>query len=95
MSTSPKAALLEEYALVAHALSAPARLMLLEQIAQGERGVEALADKTGLTLANAAQHSQAPRRAGPLTSHRERQSVIYRLSDARTLKLMDLIRMVA
>ena len=43
MSISPKLALLEEYALVARALSAPARLMLLEQLAQGERGVEALA----------------------------------------------------
>ena len=49
---SPKLAQLEEYALVARALSAPARLMLLEQLAQGERGVEALAEKTGLTIAN-------------------------------------------
>ena len=39
MSISPKTALLEEYALVARALSATARLMLLEQLAQGERGV--------------------------------------------------------
>ena len=95
MSISPKAALLEEYALVARALSAPARLTLLEQIAQGERGVEALADKTGLTIANASQHLQALRRAGLVTSRREGKSVIYRLSDARTLALMDLIRMVA
>ena len=95
MSISPKAALLEEYALVARALSAPARLMLLEQIAQGERGVEALADKTGLTIANASQHLQALRRAGLVTSRRDGKSVIYRLSDARTLALMDLIRVVA
>ncbi|PKP68844.1 MAG: ArsR family transcriptional regulator [Alphaproteobacteria bacterium HGW-Alphaproteobacteria-4] len=95
MSISPKAALLEEYALVARALSAPARLMLLEQIAQGERGVEALADKTGLTIANASQHLQALRRAGLVASRRDGKSVIYRLSDARTLALMDLIRVVA
>jgi ArsR family transcriptional regulator len=95
MSTSPKAALLEEYALVAHALSAPARLMLLEQIAQGERGVEALADKTGLTIANASQHLQQLRRAGLVTSRRSGKSVLYRLSDAKTLALMDLIRVVA
>ncbi|MDT8854974.1 metalloregulator ArsR/SmtB family transcription factor [Paracoccaceae bacterium Fryx2] len=95
MSISPKAALLEEYAVVAHALSAPARLTLLEQIAQGERGVEALADKTGLSIANASQHLQALRRAGLVTSRREGKSVIYRLSDARTLALMDLIRVVA
>lgn len=95
MSISPKAALLEEYALVARALSAPARLMLLEQIAQAERGVEALADKTSLTIANASQHLQALRRAGLVTSRREGKSIIYRLSDARTLALMDLIRVVA
>lgn len=95
MSISPKAALLEEYALVARAVSAPARLMLLEQIAQGERGVEGLADKTGLTVANASQHLQQLRRAGLVTSRRDGKAVIYRLSDARTLALMDLLRVIA
>lgn len=95
MSISPKAALLEEYALIARALSAPARLMLLEQIAQGERGVDALADKTGLTIANASQHLQQLRRAGLVTSRREGKSVLYRLSDAKTLALMELIGVVA
>src|SRR6056297_518564 len=95
MSTSPKTALLEEYALVARALSAPARLSLLEQLAQGERGVEALADKTGLTLANCSQHLQQLRRAALVTSRREGKAVIYRLTDAKTLDLMDLLRIVA
>lgn len=72
MSISPKLALLEEYALVARALSAPARLMLLEQLAQGERGVEALADKTGLTIANCSQHLQQLRR--PVTCEIIRQN---------------------
>lgn len=95
MSISPKLALLEEYALVARALSAPARLMILEQLAQGERGVEALAEKTGLTLANCSQHLQQLRRAGLVTSRRDGKAVIYRLSDAKTLALMDLLRIVA
>ncbi|MDR9483186.1 MAG: metalloregulator ArsR/SmtB family transcription factor [Salibaculum sp.] len=95
MSTSPKTALLEEYALVARALSAPARLSLLEQLAQGERGVEALADKTGLTVANCSQHLQQLRRAALVTSRREGKAVIYRLSDAKTLHLMQLLQMVA
>lgn len=95
MSTSPKTALLEEYALVARALSAPARLMLLEQLAQGERGVEALADKTGLTVANCSQHLQQLRRAALVTSRRDGKAVIYRLTDAKTLQLMDLLRIVA
>lgn len=95
MSTSPKTALLEEYALVARALSAPARLMLLEQLAQGERGVEALAEKTSLTVANCSQHLQQLRRAALVTSRREGKAVIYRLTDAQTLALMDLLRIVA
>lgn len=95
MSISPKLALLEEYALVARALSAPARLMLLEQLAQGERGVEALADKTGLTIANCSQHLQQLRRAALVTSRRDGKAVIYRLTDVKTLALMDLLRIVA
>lgn len=95
MSTSPKTALLEEYALVAGALSAPARLSLLEQLAQGERGVEALAEKTGLTIANCSQHLQQLRRAALVTSRRDGKAVIYRLTDAKTLALMDLLRVVA
>lgn len=95
MSTSPKSALLQEYALVARALSAPARLMLLEQLAQGERGVEALAEKTGLTIANCSQHLQQLRRAALVTSRRDGKAVIYRLTDAQTLALMDLLRIVA
>lgn len=95
MSTSPKIALLEEYALVAGALSAPARLSLLEQLAQGERGVEALAEKTGLTVANCSQHLQQLRRAALVTSRRDGKAVIYRLTDAKTLALMDLLRVVA
>ncbi len=95
MSISPKTALLEEYALVARALSAPARLSLLEQLAQGERGVEALAEKTGLATANCSQHLQQLRRAGLVTSRRDGKAVIYRLTDAKTLELMDLLRMVA
>lgn len=95
MSISPKLALLEEYALVARALSAPARLMLLEQLAQAERGVEALAEKTGLTIANCSQHLQQLRRAALVTSRRDGKAVIYCLTDAKTLALMDLLRVVA
>ncbi|MHB0954343.1 MAG: ArsR/SmtB family transcription factor [Allorhizobium sp.] len=95
MSISPKSALLDEYALVARALSAPARLTILEQLAQGERGVEALAEKTGLTIANCSQHLQQLRRSGLATSRRDGKAVIYRLTDAKTLALMDLLRVVA
>ena len=92
---TPKLALLNEYALVARALGAPHRMMLLEQLAQGERGVEALAAKVGVTIANASQHLQQLRRAGLVTSKRAGKSVIYRLTDDKTLELMDLLRQIA
>ena len=92
---TPKLALLEEYALIARALGAPHRMMLLEQLAQGARGVEALADKVGLTVANCSQHLQQLRRAGLVTSRRAGKAVIYRLTDDKTLVLMDLLARIA
>lgn len=80
---------------MARALSAPARLSLLEQLAQRERGVESLADKTGLTVANCSQHLQQLRRSGLVTNRRDGKAVIYRLTDAKTLELMDLLRVAA
>lgn len=95
MSISPKQALLAEYALIAQALAAPARLMLLEQLAQTEAAVEVLARKTGLTVANTSQHLQQLRRAGLVTSRRAGKAVIYRLQDARAVRLMGLLSEVA
>ena len=92
---TPKLALLEEYALIARALGAPHRMMLLEQLAQGERGVEALAVKVGVTVANCSQHLQQLRRAGLVTSRRAGKAVIYRMTDDKTLVLMDLLGQIA
>jgi ArsR family transcriptional regulator len=92
---TPKLALLEEYALIARALGAPHRMMLLEQLAQGERGVEALAEKVGVTVANCSQHLQQLRRAGLVTSRRAGKAVIYRMTDDKTLVLMDLLARIA
>jgi rhodanese-related sulfurtransferase/DNA-binding MarR family transcriptional regulator len=92
---TPKLALLEEYALIARAFGAPHRMMLLEQLAQGERGVEALAEKVGVTVANCSQHLQQLRRAGLVTSRRAGKAVIYRMTDDKTLVLMDLLGRIA
>ncbi|EQD63892.1 ArsR family transcriptional regulator [mine drainage metagenome] len=48
---------------IAAALAHPHRLELLELIAQGERSVEELAERTGLSVANASRHLQILRRA--------------------------------
>ena len=49
---------------VAKALGHEHRVELIEQLAQGPRSVEALAERVGLTVANASQHLQQLRRAG-------------------------------
>lgn len=83
MSSAPKEKLLQDYARMAQAMAAPARLALLEQLAQGERGVEALAEKTGLALANCSRHLQMLRQAGLVVSRRAGKSVLYRLADSQ------------
>lgn len=95
MSMSPKQALFAEFASVARALGHPHRLEMLEHLAQNERGVEALAERSGLTVANASQHLQQLRRAGLVTARRDGKFVIYRLADDGVLTLLAQLRRVA
>jgi ArsR family transcriptional regulator len=66
---------------VAKALGHEHRVELIEQLAQGPRSVEALADRVGLSVANASQHLQQLRRAGLIAARRDGKRVIYRLAD--------------
>jgi len=95
MSIASKQALYGEFALVARALGSPHRLEMLEHLAQGERGVEALAGRVGLTVANASQHLQQLRRAGLVASRRAGKFVLYRLADDSVLGLMAALSDVA
>lgn len=88
MSIGPKQALFAEFASVARALGSPHRLEILEHLAQNERGVEALADRVGLSTANASQHLQHLKRAGLVASRRDGKFVLYRLADENVLALM-------
>lgn len=94
-SQGPKQALFTQFAAVAKTLGHAHRLELLEQLAQGERSVEVLADRTGLTIANASQHLQNLRRAGLVASRRDGKFIYYRLADDAVLKLMAALRRVA
>jgi len=94
-SYSPKRALFDSFAEVAKALSHGSRLEILEQLAQGERSVEGLADRAGLSVANASQHLRLMQRAALLTSRRAGKHVLYRLSDPSVLHLVAALRKVA
>jgi ArsR family transcriptional regulator len=94
-SSSPKLALYAQFAAVAKAMAHAHRLALLELVAQGERSVEALAEHSGLSVANASQHLQHLRRAGLVTARRQGKFVLYCLTDDAVLTMLAAMQKVA
>jgi len=91
----PKQVLYGQFAEVAKGLGHGHRLEILELLAQGERSVEALAERAGLSVANASQHLRLMRRTGLLVSRRDGKRILYSLSDGSVLDLMAALRRVA
>jgi rhodanese-related sulfurtransferase/DNA-binding transcriptional ArsR family regulator len=94
-SESPKRAIFGQFAVVARTFGSGHRLELLELLAQSERGVDALAELSGLSVANASQHLQRLRRAGLVDAHREGKRVLYRLADEDVVTLLGALRRIA
>ena len=94
-SESRKQRLYAQFAEVAKALGHGHRLEILELLAQSERSVEALAERAGLSVANASQHLRLMRRAGILASRRDGKRIFYRPSDPAVLDLAAGLRRVA
>jgi rhodanese-related sulfurtransferase/DNA-binding transcriptional ArsR family regulator len=92
---NPKQRLFERFAELARILGHAHRLELLEHLAQGERAVEVLAERTGLSIANASQHLQHLRRGGFVVSRRDGKRVLYRLADGPTLNAIAALRQLA
>jgi rhodanese-related sulfurtransferase len=78
-SLGPKQRVFVGLAEIAQALGHAHRLELLEHLGQGERSVEDLASRTGLTVANTSRHLQLLRRAALVEGRREGKRVFYRL----------------
>ena len=87
--------LFNQFARVAKALANGYRLELLELLAQGERSVDALAQVSGLSVANASQHLQQLRQAGLVANRKQGQKVFYRLNGEDVTALMASLREVA
>lgn len=91
----PKTVLFNQFALVAKALGQPNRLEIIEALAQGERGVESLANTIGMSIANTSQHLKQLRQAGLVTSRKEKTSVLYRLSGEDVITLFNTLQRTA
>jgi rhodanese-related sulfurtransferase len=84
-----------QFAVIGKALASPARLELLELLAQGPRTVEALANESNLSIANASQHLQVLRQAGLVESEKQGLFVEYRLAGKDVFGLYHTLRVVA
>ncbi|HEL3813395.1 TPA: ArsR family transcriptional regulator [Stenotrophomonas maltophilia] len=76
----PRQAIYHALADVAQAIGHVHRLELLEAISQGPRSVEALAEATGLSVANTSRHLQLLRRARLVEPDRQGKRIYYSLS---------------
>lgn len=81
MGSSTKTALFERVAQVGKAMGHPARLELLDLLAQGECPVEPLAAAAGLRLSTASAHLQTLRRAGLVSTRRDGTRILYSVAD--------------
>ncbi len=87
-----KEQLYAQFARLGQALASPARLELLDLLAQGERSVEELAAEADLSLANASSHLQVLRRAHLVASRKDGLRVRYRLADPAVYRLWSALR---
>ena len=74
------------------ALGHPARVRVLELLAEGEQSIGALAEQTGLELSHLSQHVTVLRRAGVVESRRVRSTVLCSLRDPQTAELLAVAR---
>jgi rhodanese-related sulfurtransferase/predicted transcriptional regulator len=94
-ANGPKRLAFEQFAMVARALGNGHRLELLDVLAQGERGVDRLAEAAGLTVGNASQHLQYLWRAGVVTRKRIGTQIVYAIADPEVIALVRCLWKVA
>lgn len=84
-----------QFARITQALASDKRLEIVDLLAQAPRHVDALAQETGMTLANVSQHLQTLRAANLVESERSGNMIVYRLSDPAVVDLWLALRDVA
>lgn len=81
MGWEEKTALYEQFARIGKALANPARLELLDLLAQGERSVDELAETAGMRVGNTSAQLQQLRSARLVATRKDGTRVYYRLAD--------------
>ncbi|MFW6192323.1 MAG: ArsR/SmtB family transcription factor [Gemmatimonadota bacterium] len=87
--------LYEQFARVGKALASRRRLEILGLLAQGEKRVEEVADRAGLSTANASHHLRKLLDARLVEVRREGPYAYYRLASDRVFELLATLRAVA
>jgi DNA-binding transcriptional ArsR family regulator len=95
MATSDDALdLFRLHAEICKVLTDPKRLMILDGLRAGDRSVGELAERIGVTLANASQHLAVLRAAGLVDGRRSGTTVVYRLAEPAILEACDVIHAI-
>src|SRR5690554_5267922 len=76
------------------AMSHPLRLKILCVLGDGELSVQKIVEAVGTTQSNISQHLAILRDKGIVASRKEANRVFYRVSDARTLRLIGMMQEV-
>ena len=84
-----------QFARIGQALASEKRLELVDLLAQAPRHVDALAQETGMSVANVSQHLQILRSANLVEAERQGNMTFYRLSDPAVVNLWLALRGVA
>lgn len=95
MASDPKRAVLAHLAALGAALAHPARLQILDLLAQAEHTVESIARKTDVPLKSTSAHLRVLRHAGLVTTRRAGTFVVYRLADAEVQRLLAMMMDIA
>ena len=74
------------------AMSHPLRLKILCTLGDKEISVQDIVDQVGTSQSNISQHLAILRDKGILDSRKDANRVFYRVGDARTLRLIDMMR---
>ena len=76
------------------AMSHPLRLKILCTLGDQESSVQDIVDRVGTSQSNISQHLAILRDKGILTCRKDANRVYYRVGDARTLRLIGMMREV-